>query len=190
MIRFESYKPEHLALIELQPAQCGWLENELRSAGYAAAMIGDGRTLSAFAPVDRLEGAQHSASPAFDGEIFLGCAGFIPQPPANRCIAWSLLSRRIRPRHFVAISRRVKAGVLAAAEIYDRIDIYVDPTHVQGICWAQILGFRFEWRLANWWPGGRDAALFTHPAALQPKTAGLAHLESATVTVIAEGIAA
>lgn len=151
MVTFDSYIPEHLDQLQLQDPQA-WLASGIDGRTYARALEAGGLTTSGFDEAGNL----------------LGCAGFLPQGGC-RAVAWALLSKHVRPRHFVAIDRKVRAHLAEALTRWDRIEAYVDPSFAQSVKWAASLGFTLERNLECYWPGRRPALLCSKISPPEPE---------------------
>jgi hypothetical protein len=142
MITFVPYQPEHLAQIELQPAQQRWRER-FAVPGYAEAIAVPGLCWT-----------------ALDGDRVLGCGGLQPQWE-GRALAWLVVgavSRTAWPR----IVGRVRQTLREAA--FRRVEMHVAQGFGNGCRLAAILSFTVEGLMRGFAPDGGDYYLYARVA--------------------------
>jgi RimJ/RimL family protein N-acetyltransferase len=131
------FRPDHLDLVTLQPAQA-----------YLRANVSRGHAEFA---------ATHPSFSGFVGDEIVGCAGILPCWE-NRALAWSWIGAAAG-RHMVAITRAVRQFL--DAQPYRRVEITVDVEFDAGHRWAEMLGFRLEAvRMKAFRPDGGDSSLY------------------------------
>lgn len=91
-----------------------------------------------------------------DAGVPIASGGAVDQT-AGRCTLWAFLSTLVRPRHFVAIHRRVRQFVDEVP--FRRIEAAVDVEFVNGHRWMQALGLERE-GLMRAYAHGRDHVLY------------------------------
>lgn len=126
-----AFKPEHAALMRLQPMQ--------------AAVSLDETTLI--------------TGPAWTGvadDLPVVCAGFLPIWE-GRAMAWALVAADAG-RHMAAIHRAALERVRGAG--YRRLEAYVDPRFAAARRWVAMLGFEYEGLLKRFTPTGDDMELY------------------------------
>ncbi len=135
------FTPQHLEGFKLQDGQPEMLAY-LEAPGYGELLqsVGNGYSL-------------------FDGETLLGCGGVMKQSE-TRALAWALVSKNVKPRHMVSITRVVKKELDASQ--FNRIEAIVRLGFNQAYRWALALGFRCETPngMVNWFQSGEAAYLF------------------------------
>lgn len=137
------YKPEHLKLLTLQPAQLGF-DALLGDPAYAEGLAQCGPAYSVFA-----------------NDELIACAGFWPQWH-GRAIVWALVSENAG-KHFLGFHR----AVLRAFEMhpYRRIETTVKTGFAEGARWARMLGMTKEATLRSYAPDGEDYDLYVRVSA-------------------------
>lgn len=142
-MRIVPYIAEHLAQLQLQPAQARY-GHLLASPGYAAALAQAGLSFSA---VDA------------DGQV-LGCAGIRPEWE-GRAIAWALVGAALRGGEAWTVIHRQALVILERAHLkgHRRIETACDPGFRQSARWLSMLGFVPEGRMRRYAPDGRDMVL-------------------------------
>lgn len=141
-MRIERFTPEHLQRLLLQPAQ-----------EYMAANLADPAYVHAL--------GEHDAFSAIDGDRVIACAGFVPIWQ-GRSVAWALLAKDIGER-MVFVHRATLRILNGRPE--RRIEAYCDTRFDAANRWIQLLGFKFEGRMAGFTPDGSDQDLFARVAA-------------------------
>ena len=131
------YRPEHLTLMRVQPAQA-YMRPFIEVGDYADAL---------------------AASPAYTGMIGeqpVVCAGIILQWE-GRAFAWALVSEDCCAHLFAAT--RAVARFLALRD-ERRIETTVRSDFAEGARWARMLGFEREGKMRAYSPDGRDYDLY------------------------------
>lgn len=132
------YRPDHLALLQLQPVQA-FMGDFIMHPGYPEALA--------------------KAGPAYTGMVgrdVVICAGVIVDLP-GRGTAWALLSNKAC-RHLLGCTRAVE-NFLRDVEMR-RVQTYIETSFEAGHRWAQLLGFTREGTLRAWGPAGEDYDLY------------------------------
>lgn len=137
MIEVVPFKPEHLIALELQKAQSFFSDKWNPAYGRA------------------LEECGGSYTGLVEGRPVI-CAGLVEQWE-GRALAWALISEEAGP-HFVHVTRLIRK-ILNMAQ-YRRIEAHVDCEFIQGIRWAEMLGFEVEAKMSRFTAEGRDAFLY------------------------------
>jgi hypothetical protein len=100
------------------------------------------------------------SGPAFalldDRNVVLGCAG-VWQIEIHRGIAWAMISARIGT-DFIHFHKAVK-HFLDECKL-QRVEMAVETNFKQGSRWAEMLGFKKEGLMHNYYPNGSDAYLY------------------------------
>ena len=132
-----AFRPEHLAVLRLQPAQASF-----------------GAYLDDLAYAETLAAGQ-SFTGLHDGRV-VGCAGVV-ELWDNRAMAWALLGAGAGA-HFVQIHRAV-SGFFKQAK-WRRIEATVDVDFEAAHRWMAMLGFEREGRMRAYASDGRDQDLY------------------------------
>lgn len=134
MVEFRPFQPADLGAIEL------W----------------DGQKYMDVVPDWRATGGGLSGWTAEADGVLLGAAGFA-RPWPGRAIAWAVLSRHIRPRHFLRIDRFVRARI---ADEFAAGAWRIEADCMLGVLasarWLAALGFEVEGRAKKFSPEARD----------------------------------
>lgn len=138
MIEFAPYRPEHLMLVDLQPAQSAWRKRVMQP-GYAESLVEPGLSWTGFK----------------DG-LVVGCAGVVRERDGLGK-AWALVGQGF-PRSWPAIVRYMRE-VLARADI-QRIEADVLSNFGEGCRLARMLGFDVEGLRRKYDPEGHDYFLY------------------------------
>lgn len=134
----ETFKPEHLETLILQPAQVHAYAN-ISDKGY-------GKVLS-----------KYEAYTAFvDGRV-VACAGTLPIWD-GRAEVWSLVASDIGKLGMRSLHFAVKRWLACAA--FRRLEAHCDAGFLQAHRWLMLLGFVYEGPLAKYLPDGRDCIRF------------------------------
>ncbi len=94
---------------------------------------------------------------ASDSQRPLILAGLLPMWE-GRLVAWAYLSKFAGPA-LLRATREIQRQLEARRE--QRIEMYVQDGHQEGVRWAWLLGFRAEGLMVNFY-GGRDYWMFTY----------------------------
>lgn len=139
MIQIVPLKPEHILGLKVQQVQ--------------SAMV------NYITPKFAQEMCSEVAGPkcaCIDGDEVLGVAGIV-QMHDTRGYAWSILGTGFR-RGFKTIHRAILEQLDTCG--FQRVEMAVDCEHLEGIRWAQRLGFELEGRMKKYTADGRDCYLF------------------------------
>jgi hypothetical protein len=129
------FKPEHYALLRMQPAQAS--------------------ILSQMSERDLCELARYPSFTAMDERPYF-CGGVLPIW-AGRGLLWALLSEDAG-KHMVALTRGVRRFLDAQT---GRLEAAVDCDFEPGHRWVRMLGFELETpRMRAFKADGRDAAMY------------------------------
>lgn len=139
MIVMERLRADHVAGLDLQPAQRGMAP--ALTLEYGQALVAQEGV--AWAAVDDVAGV-------------LGCAGLV-EVWRDRAIAWALVTPAAL-HHWVAVHRLVR-DVLRDAP-WRRVEMHVDVDHDAAVRWAERLGFVREGRMRAFTTDGRDCYLY------------------------------
>jgi len=136
-MRIEPFRPDHLALLALQPAQA-YMGPQLTDLAY-------GKQLAAY-----------PAFTALQADRVLGCAGLVPQWE-GRAIVWALLAADIG-RGMVVVHRAVDRFLSLRTE--RRIEATCDHSFGAASRWLLMLGFQHEGTMRAFTPDGHDHDLY------------------------------
>lgn len=134
--------PEHLAAIEVQPAQAV----ELGGVDLAQ----QGRAL-----VD--QGPAWTMTRGGEGSQVIACGGII-EHSFPHVSAWTLISGEIGAGELQALTRAIQR--VLSLETYARIDTLVQSGFARGCSWARRLGFAHEGTQRKWGPMSIDMELY------------------------------
>jgi hypothetical protein len=138
MIEFVPYRPEHLMLIELQPAQSAWRKRVIEP-GYAESLTEPGLSWT-----------------GFNDGLVVGCAGVVREREGLGK-AWALIGAGF-PRSWPAIVRHMR-NVLACTDLH-RIEADVLSHFGEGCRLAKMLSFDVEGLRRKYDPEGQDYFLY------------------------------
>jgi len=138
MIRVVRFRAEHLAALDLQPAQRS-LREDVANPDY-------GRTL---------QDCEYAFS-ALAGDRVVACAG-VQEIWTGRAMAWALVGAD-SGTYFLAVHRAV-SGFLAQAP-WRRVEMVVENDFKAGHRWARMLGMTGEGLMRGYSPSGVDFYLY------------------------------
>jgi hypothetical protein len=135
-----AFQPVDLQRVVLQPAQA-WIRPHL-TREYSLRL------------------AQDPAFTVTHGDDVIACGGIARWPDA-RPLLWSLLARDTHGRFW-----EIHATAKRIIACYDepQLSATVERSHIAGCRWLELLGFRFELRLAGFGPDGADHDLYVRAA--------------------------